>query len=223
MAALTVAHRGDPYLHRENTLPSLVSAVRAGADAVEMDVRLTSDGIPVLLHDPTLKRLWGHAVAVADLSCERVRQLTDGGVPTLDEALGAVEGARALLDLTLPESADAVLHSVRSCGAETRTYSCGETAALLAVRDRDPNAEIALTWKSSSPPLSALIDEVRPRWLNLRFGLVRPELVHWAHERGLLVAVWTADTRCTMRRLHRMGVDSITTNRVSTLRRLLDG
>ena len=55
-----VAHRGDPYRVRENTLPSLRSALDRGADAVEIDVRLTRDGVPVLLHDETLERLWGH-------------------------------------------------------------------------------------------------------------------------------------------------------------------
>lgn len=54
-----VAHRGDPYVHRENTLPSVRSALHKGADVVEVDVRLTRDGVPVLLHDATLERLWG--------------------------------------------------------------------------------------------------------------------------------------------------------------------
>lgn len=59
-ALTAVAHRGDPYRHRENTLDSLRSALERGADAVETDVRLTRDGVPVLLHDETLKRLWQH-------------------------------------------------------------------------------------------------------------------------------------------------------------------
>ena len=46
-----VGHRGDPYRVRENTLASLRSALEQGADAVEIDVRLTRDGVPVLLHD----------------------------------------------------------------------------------------------------------------------------------------------------------------------------
>lgn len=54
-----VAHRGDPYRFRENTLDSLRSGLDRGADAVEFDVRLTRDGVPVLLHDDTLERLWG--------------------------------------------------------------------------------------------------------------------------------------------------------------------
>ncbi|MFF3949294.1 glycerophosphodiester phosphodiesterase [Streptomyces sp. NPDC001902] len=214
MAALAVAHRGDPYRHRENTLPSLRSALRAGADAVEMDVRLSRDGVPVLLHDPTLKRLWGVDSAVAGLAADRLPP----GVPTLDEALAAVDGCRALVDLTLPESAGPVLSAVRDAGAGDRTYYCGEAAAVLAVRDHDPAAEIALTWKTSAPVPPLLLSELRPRWINLRFGLVRAPLVEWARGEGLLVGAWTVDLRRTMRRLERLGVDAVTSNRIDVLR-----
>jgi myo-inositol-1(or 4)-monophosphatase len=56
---LTVAHRGDTSLWRENTLAGLDSAADCGADWVEVDVKLTADGELVLLHDFTLNRLWG--------------------------------------------------------------------------------------------------------------------------------------------------------------------
>lgn len=68
-----VAHRGDPYRVRENTLPSLRSAIGRGADAVEIDVRLTRDGVPVLLHDATLDRLWDHDRPLASLTWDEVR------------------------------------------------------------------------------------------------------------------------------------------------------
>ncbi|MFD8074528.1 glycerophosphodiester phosphodiesterase [Streptomyces sp. NPDC059718] len=219
MAALAIAHRGDPYRHRENTLPSLRSALRAGADAVEMDVRLSRDGVPVLLHDPTLKRLWGVDSAVAGLAADRL----PSGVPTLHEALAAVDGCRALVDLTLPESAGPVLSAVRDAGAGDRTYYCGEAAAVLAVRDQDPAAEIALTWKTSAPVPPLLLSELRPRWINLRFGLVRAPLVEWARGEGLLVGAWTVDLRRTMRRLERLGVDAVTSNRIDVLRAELSG
>lgn len=218
MVVQAVAHRGDPYRHRENTLPSLRSAVRAGADAVEMDVRLTADGVPVLLHDPTLKRLWGRTGTLAEATADRL----PAGIPTLHAALAATVGARALLDLTEPASVAPVLAAVREAGARERTYYCGEASAMLAVRDRDPAAEIALTWKTAAtlPPL--LLHEVRPRWINPRFGLVTPEFLAWAHGRGLLVGAWTVDTRRSMRRLERLGVDAITTNRIGVLRKQLD-
>jgi glycerophosphoryl diester phosphodiesterase len=215
---LAVAHRGDPYRHRENTLPSLRSAVSAGADVVEVDVRVAHDGVPVLLHDPTLRRMWGVSARVADLPLSRL----PSGVPPLAEALAILDGNRALLDLTSAGSVGAILRTVRDSGAEDRTYYCGEAPAMLALRAADPAAEIALTWKNAAPPPASLISEVRPRWLNLRFGLLSPVVVARARAQGLLVSAWTADTRRTMRRLRGLGVDAITTNRVAVLRGLLD-
>lgn len=221
--ALTVAHRGDPYVHRENTLPSVRSALLKGADAVEVDVRVTLDGVPVLLHDPSLERLWGHPLAVAGLTSDEVCRLTAGKVPTLEDALaelGRHAHGRMLLDLTGTEQAAPALAAVRAAGAQERVYYCGGASAMRAVRDTDAGAEIALTWKTSARPAAALLGAVAPRWLNLRFGLVDPPTIAYARERGLLVAAWTADWRRSMRRLLALGVDSVTTNRLTALQRL---
>ncbi|MFF7446873.1 MULTISPECIES: glycerophosphodiester phosphodiesterase family protein [unclassified Streptomyces] len=220
-----VAHRGDPYRVRENTLDSVRSALDLGADAVEIDVRLTRDGVPVLLHDHTLKRLWEHDRPLTSLSSDEVRGLTDGRVPTLAEALAVSEGARLMLDLPgAPDvrAARRVADVVRECGAEDRVYYCAGAQAMLAVRAADPAAEIALTWTSLAPPRPALLAAVRPRWLNYRFALVDKALTGRVHRDGYLVSVWTPDTVRSMRRLIAAGVDSITTNRVDALCALRD-
>jgi glycerophosphoryl diester phosphodiesterase len=215
-----VGHRGDPYRVRENTLPSLRSAIERGADAVEIDVRLTRDGVPVLLHDESLKRLWGHDRPLAKLTRAEVDELTLGAVPTLHEALLAVGAHRVMIDLpgASEESVRTVIGTVRECGAGERVYYCAGPATMLAVRAADPAAEIAMTWTTLAPPRPALLDAVGPRWLNYRFGLLGQELTDRIHRDGLLVSAWTADTRRTMRRLMKYGVDAITTNRVDTLR-----
>ncbi|SCK23924.1 glycerophosphoryl diester phosphodiesterase [Streptomyces sp. LamerLS-316] len=215
-----VAHRGDPYRARENTLPSIRSAVERGADAVEIDVRLTRDRVPVLLHDPTLERLWGHDVRIDRLDHRELQERTGGGVPTLREALSAAGGRRVMIDL--PGATDTSVREtvgvVRECGARERAYYCADTHAMLKVRAADPSAEIALTWTTLAPPRTVLLEAVRPRWLNYRFGLLTRDLADRVHSDGLLVSTWTADTRRTMRRLIAYGADSITTNRIDALR-----
>ncbi|MFF3961169.1 glycerophosphodiester phosphodiesterase [Streptomyces griseorubiginosus] len=215
-----VAHRGAPYRVRENTIDSLRTALDLGADAVEVDVRLTRDGVPVLLHDHTLKRLWEHDRPLLSLSADEVRGLTDGRVPTLAEALRATEGDRLMLDLPGTREvrvARRIVDVVREEGAQDRVYYCADAGAMLAVREADPSAEIALTWTSLAPPRPALLNAVKPRWLNYRFSLMDRDLAERIHTDGYLVSVWTPDTRRSMRRLAEMGVDSITTNRVDLL------
>ncbi|MEU0228840.1 glycerophosphodiester phosphodiesterase [Streptomyces sp. NPDC006284] len=220
-----VAHRGDPYRYRENTIGSLRSAFDRGADAVETDVRLTRDGVPVLLHDETLKRLWRHDRPLRSLSAEEVRGLTAGGVPTLAEALAATGDGRLMLDLPGGPDERAVrriVDVVRACGAEDRVYYTAGPAAMLAVRAADPAAEIAMTWTTAVPPRPALLAAVRPRWLNYRWGLVDRALAERVHGDGCLLSVWTPDTRRSLRRLIALGVDSITTNRIDVLCALRD-
>ncbi|MFG2886830.1 glycerophosphodiester phosphodiesterase [Streptomyces sp. NPDC048297] len=215
-----VAHRGDPYLVRENTLDSLRSALERGADAVEIDVRLTRDGVPVLLHDETLKRLWDVDRPLSALSAEEVRDLTGGGVPTLAQALAATDGSRVMVDMcgrVGRRVAERVVDVVRQEGAGERVYYTAEAEAMLAVRAADPAAEIALTRKTLAPPRAGVLEAVKPRWLNYRFSLVDRELAARVHHDGYLLSVWTPDTRRSMRRLLDLGVDSITTNRIDTL------
>ncbi|WP_328886824.1 glycerophosphodiester phosphodiesterase [Streptomyces sp. NBC_00316] len=218
-----VAHRGDPYRVRENTLPSIRSAIERGADAVEVDVRVTRDGVPVLLHDATLERLWGDDRRLDRLTHQELVEATAGGVPTLRDALLTAGTHRLMVDLpgSTDDSVRRTVGVVRECGAGERTYYCAGPEAMLRVRAADPAAEIALTWTTLAPPRAGLLDAVKPRWLNYRFGLVSRELTDQVHRDGLLVSAWTADTKHTMRRLIEQGVDSITTNRVDALRGLL--
>jgi glycerophosphoryl diester phosphodiesterase len=221
-----VAHRGDPYRFRENTTDSLRSALDQGADAVEIDVRLSRDGVPVLLHDETLKRLWEVDRPLTALSAEEVHGLTAGGVPTLAQALAATGDARVMVDLcgrVERRMVDRVMDVVRQSGAEDRVYYCAHAEAMLAVRAADPAAEIALTWTTLAPPRPALLDVIRPRWLNYRFSLVSRDLAARVHHDGYLVSVWTPDTRRSMNRLLDLGVDSVTTNRVDVLHALRGG
>ncbi|MGW1465851.1 glycerophosphodiester phosphodiesterase family protein [Streptomyces sp. NPDC002308] len=97
---LTAAHRGQWRDAPENSLPAFRAAFDRGAELVETDIRLTKDGVPVLMHDTTVDRTTNGTGAVADLTLAQLRQLrlkeglggaqaaiTDERVPTLEEAM----------------------------------------------------------------------------------------------------------------------------------------
>ena len=92
MSVTAIAHRGEPVEHRENTVPAFSAAVALGADMVELDLRRTSDGAIVVLHDQMLDRLWGVSRSVGDLDLAEVQAIDDGGlrIPTFREVLAAV-------------------------------------------------------------------------------------------------------------------------------------
>ncbi|WP_329571147.1 glycerophosphodiester phosphodiesterase [Kitasatospora sp. NBC_01266] len=226
---LAVAHRGDPYRFRENTLPSVASALAAGADAVEVDVQLTRDGVPMLLHDPTLKRLWELDRPLRALTAEKLAAqcFADGHrVPALAEAielLAEYPAARLMIDLDEPGPAEAAWRVVTEQGAEDRVLFCGPATALLKVRALAPGVPLALTWKQPGLPVAALLADLRPRYLNPPFGLVDRALVEQAADAGLAVSTWTVDLRRTMLRMREAGVASVTSNRIELLRSVLDG
>jgi glycerophosphoryl diester phosphodiesterase len=82
-----VAHRGDPSeAAPENTLAAFGSALDAGADAVEFDVRLTADGVPVVIHDAAVDRTTEGTGIVRSMTVAEVKRLRIAGgheIPTL--------------------------------------------------------------------------------------------------------------------------------------------
>ena len=77
-APLVIAHRGASLRAPENTLAAFHQAIHDGADAVELDVRLSRDGVPVVLHDASLERTTGVAAQVADVTLDQLRRLDAG-------------------------------------------------------------------------------------------------------------------------------------------------
>ena len=110
---LRLAHRGDWRRAPENTLPALRAALEVPAcDGLEFDVRLASDGVPVLLHDETLARVQGRPEPVGEL---RARALEDLGVPSLADVLAAIPH-RAFLDVELKGRHDRAVVEVLAAG-----------------------------------------------------------------------------------------------------------
>jgi myo-inositol-1(or 4)-monophosphatase/deoxyribonuclease-2 len=220
-----VAHRGAPRVRRENTLPAVAVAEALGAETVEVDVRRTADGVAVLLHDETLGRMWGDARRVSDVAWCDVARLGNGldRIPRLDAVLERLDGCRSslLIDLTDPADAVVAARTVAGHRGTTAIAWCGAPAAMAAVRAELPDADVWLAWKSLEPPTPADLDALGPTTLNLDVAFLTPRTVEAAHALGLRVAVWTVDDAEPALWAARLGVDSITTNDVASIRAAL--
>jgi glycerophosphoryl diester phosphodiesterase len=99
---VVIAHRGEHRAHPENTLPAFQAAIDAGADFFELDVRTTSDGRLVLMHDAKVDRTTNGSGAVRELTFDQIRALDAGAkfspqfagtkVPSFEEALALARG-----------------------------------------------------------------------------------------------------------------------------------
>jgi glycerophosphoryl diester phosphodiesterase len=221
---LAIAHRGEPVGHRENTPAAFAAALRAGADMIELDCRLTADGFVVVVHDATLGRLWDRPVAVSDLSAAEVGALGSGDcrVPLLTEVLSDVS-APIMVDVADPAVMPAALRDVGGLQALQRCVFAGNLDGLRWLRAESAGARIALTWNEQRPPDEGLVDELRPELFNPRFDLLEEPVIDWMHRAGIAVSAWTVDDDDVMARLVALGVDAIITNRVGALVALLHG
>jgi glycerophosphoryl diester phosphodiesterase len=220
-SVLAIAHRGAPAVATENTLPSIEAALAAGADWVEIDVKLTRDGVPVLLHDRTLHRIWNIPSSIGEVDHEDL----PAAIPTLAEALDFIHGrgTRLLIDVTGVPEAVASVTLVCDLGRLDETGFTGETGALAAVRAHAPDAIITMSWESADLPGEEVLATVNPDYFNQAHELLDKPTIDLMHEAGLKVSTYTVDNEGRMRWLKDNGVDAITSNHIDTLVRVLDG
>lgn len=229
---LIYAHRGASADHRENTLAAFEGAVAQGADAVELDVRVTRDGELVVLHDPRYPdgRLVWDTPAV-----ER-----PDGVPLLDEALDAC--APLLVNVEIknipgdlgdgvphdPAAADPVVDLIVARAAarpqERILISSFDPATLGRVRERSDLATGLLVFDLSADPMvvERAVDEGHVA-LNPWDPFVDAALVERCRAAGLGVNTWTVDDPIRHVELAAMGVDGIITNVPAIARQALSG
>ncbi len=204
---LRLAHRGDWRRAPENTLPALLAALELpGCDGLEFDVRLSADGVPVLLHDATLDRVQGRPEQVDRVTA---RSLEDLGVPTLADVL-AVIPHRAFLDVELKGRHDRsvveVLAAGRGAGLANAVVSSFDAGTLERV------AGLAPAWPRwlNAPDLErktiATATELECRAISVPWRAIDERSVALARAAGLDVAAWTIRRRPTLRRVERLGV-----------------
>jgi len=139
VARPVIGHRGNRAHAPENTIESFAQAVARGADAIEFDVRLSADGIPVVHHDPTVMRTTNGTGEIARMTFSELRKLDAGAnftkdngktfpyrgaghrIPSLDEVIEAFPTTPLLIEIKTPLAATGVRNSIESHKAEERT------------------------------------------------------------------------------------------------------
>jgi glycerophosphoryl diester phosphodiesterase len=207
---LRLAHRGDHRRHPENTLAAFAAALAIpGCDGLEFDVRASADGDPILLHDATLRRVFGRSDTAAELT---TTSLTAVGVPTLADVLAAVPAA-AFLDVELKE--DVVERTVADLAAargdppERTVISSFDPAVLALVAVAAPGWPTWLNTVRLDPAAVATARGVRCAGVAVEWHALGPDSVRRARVAGLDVAAWTVRRRPTAARLERLGVVAV--------------
>jgi len=232
-----IAHRGFSARAPENTLVAIDAAVVAGADAVEFDLHVSADGVPMLFHDDRLERTTNGRGAVRDRTLAELRTFDAGAwfapefagepVPTFAEALARVDRrlGRVYPEIkghASDEELDRMVESVVEQEFVERTvFISMNWNALTHVRSRSNGAGIGFIVEKASRAQDALERAADDTLAIVDFDanilLADPSLADEAARRGVELAVWTVNDVAVAARLHAMGVRRITTNEVARL------
>lgn len=224
------AHRGASAEAPENTLAAFRRAVEVGADGIELDVHLSADGIPVVIHDETLERTTDGTGPVAAWSSGRLQALDAGSwfdehfageaVPTLEETLRLLSGRLRLnLEVKEPRAGLAILELLRAFPHADAVISSFDYGVLARLRRASPELPLAMLQESGDWHRGvARAAALRAVAFHPHVGLVSRPLLAVCRRLQLPVLVWTVDDPARARSLARMGVAGVFTNDPAGLR-----
>ena len=222
-----IGHRGSPREYRENTLASFRQAFEAGANAVELDVHGTSDGVVVVHHDAATNARQGGSgpvVVIMESSLDALRGVPIGTetMPTLEEVLAiAPLHAAVYVEVKAPRIEAQTIADIRSSGRQCAVHSFDHRVAR---RVHDLAADIPVGVLQTSYPVDPLrpMHDVGARDLWQHWELLDEALVRLVHADGRRIIAWTVNDSSVARRLLAWGVDGICTDIPGTMRALAD-
>ena len=237
------AHRGGRALGPENTMPAFERGLAAGADGLELDVHLSSDGVVVVCHDATLDRTTDASGRIDRRTAAELSRVDAGyrwtdsqgnhpfrscgiGVPRLCDVLRHFRDVPIIIEMKVdhPEMGQALAAEILAASAVDRVCVASDgRRAIRAAREALPAlASSACRWEIRLALYRSWV-----HWPARRMGyggyqvpetagtirVVSPTFVKHAHQAGLEVQVWTVDDAPDMDRLLGWGVDALISNR----------
>jgi glycerophosphoryl diester phosphodiesterase len=214
----------------ENTLAGIRAALKYKADAIEIDLHCTRDGVPVLIHDETVDRTTDGAGPIAALTLRQARKLDAGKgerIPTLREVFETVSGhSLMVLEIKARNIEEEVLAVVKRARAldycVVHSFSPKIVERIRKLEPRMPAS--LLTGGPGVADQKKLFDlalSINAQGIAVNHDVVTAQLVRAAHLRELRFSAWTADLEKDVRRLARAGVGAITSNYPDRVRRWL--
>lgn len=250
MPPLILAHRGASAYAPENTLAAFRLARELGADGVELDVQLTRDHVPVVIHDDLVDRTTDGHGRVTELTIAEISRLDAGTwktedycgepIPTLAQVFEALSDwlkpvgnkPACLINvelkterLTTDGLEREVLNTIARYGVQNRILlSSFNPLSLVRAKQINPRLPRGLLYDSSMPVYlrgAWLRWWVNPQAMHPEHPMIDARYMQWAHSKRLQVNTWTVDDPAEAQRLATLGVRAIITNKPDVIRQAL--
>lgn len=234
---ICIAHRGVAGLAPENTLVSFQQAMEYHPDAMELDLHLSKDGEIMVIHDSTVDRTTNGKGKVAELTLAELKQLDAGAwfdkkyageqIPTFTEVLSLTQDKITLLiELKAAGTAEKAIPMLEKFGMINQVIITSFNPEYLKIaKQLNPNISMMHIFhtdpakKDTITPLTYTTRTlaVSANLMAINYGAVTPELIQTAHQRGLLIGVYSVDIEEDIQSMVELGVDNITSNYIDRL------
>ncbi len=213
---MIIAHRGASALEPENTIAAFRKAVDLGADAFELDVRKTSDGKLIVLHDDNLKRVANIDKKVSELTYNDIRSIKVFGkepIPTLEEVL-EIFANRIPIFIELKDEGieEEVVRLIQAYKAIDNVLIISfNYESLKRVKQINNSIDIGLLTYRYPIPIDEAI-RMKAYAILPRYNIITPNIVREIHAKKLKVFTWTVNDVALALKMISYGVDGIATD-----------
>ncbi|WP_010273234.1 glycerophosphodiester phosphodiesterase [Paenibacillus senegalensis] len=205
-----IAHRGYAKHHTENTLPAFQAALDLNYTHLELDVQLTRDEVPVILHDTTLDRVSAGSGRVKDYTLAELKELrlkNGEQIPTLQEALELLKD-RIIVDIELKQMGDLypglekiVLQAVKDNDMLEQSFIASfDHYALERVRSMNAKIDLGIINSGASPALFALAKELRANYISINHRYITDSLLTQCEQEQVILIPYTINQEEEMKR-----------------------
>ncbi|SDI93791.1 glycerophosphodiester phosphodiesterase [Paenibacillus naphthalenovorans] len=203
-----LAHRGYPQKFPENTIRGFRAALELGFTHVELDVHLTRDGVPVVIHDPSVNRTTNGQGLVKSYTLQELRELDAGDgerIPTLEEALLFAKD-RMIVDIELKQTGDfypgleeAAVDVIRRTGMEKQVIVTSfDHYAVERTRKLHNGLDLGLIIYGAAPAVFPYMKEWNIRYLSMKYVFLTQAYMEMCRAENVQLIVWTPDDEKTL-------------------------
>lgn len=208
MSIRGIAHRGYPMKYPENTLSSFQAAISLGFTHMELDVHLSKDGIPVVMHDHRIDRMTNGSGEIRKYTFQELQQFTINNnerIPSLEEVLllakdhiiVSIELKRTKLYKGIEES---VYEVIRKTGVIDQVYLIAfDHKSLAKLRSLSSDLEVGPLVTKLRRSDFRLLDKLNATYLAVRYDGLKEDYVRRCEEKGVQLVVWTVNTKEQMK------------------------
>jgi glycerophosphoryl diester phosphodiesterase len=216
------AHKGYSSAFPENTISSFQGALDLGVYGVELDIHLSADGIPVVIHDERLERTTDGTGFVRDKTAAELAELDAGncqGVPTFEEVVALANG-RLHFDIEIKgQHCEEAVLGVLARHAETRgAISSFDWDVLANVRRLASEFELWVLTHTISDEAIDIAEKLGTTTLAVEHIAISKTSMARSANAGLQVMAWTVNSQSEADRLRDLGVVALCTDDPSTVR-----